>query len=83
MLVAVILRYIQFMLSNTFMSNMLRGVKANCCGWVLPPKGNKFGTECMGGFCIKKKKKLVGKHFGVALQKLMGSNITLCQGGVS
>lgn len=57
MLVAVILRYIQFMLSNMFMSNMLRGVKANCCGWVLPPKGNKFGTECMGGFCIKKKKK--------------------------
>lgn len=61
MLVAVILRYIQFMLSNMFMSNMLRGVKANCCGWVLPPKGNKFGTECMGGFCIKKKKKAGGK----------------------
>lgn len=52
MLVAVILRYKQFMLSNMFMSNMLRGVKANHCDWVLPPKENEFCTEYVGGFIV-------------------------------
>lgn len=56
---------------------MLRGVKANHCGWVLPPKGNKFCIEYVGGFIVALKKIVKNcreSTLEFALQKLMGSN---------